>query len=133
MSKPNSSCNFDKYLPPTTSTLPNAIMTVHSTVLYPNEDDTKFDMSYYLSTHMPLVQEKFGPFGLKGYTVVDYKPGPDGAKPAFCTGCTLIWEKADDLLAALGSGEPAQKVLGDITNFTNKSPIFIGGEVVKAV
>lgn len=30
-------------------------MTYNVIVLYPNEDDTKFDLKYYLDSHMPLV------------------------------------------------------------------------------
>jgi len=105
-------------------------MVFHATVLYPNDDDTQFDMSYYLSKHMPLVQEKFGPHGLKGYTVTEYKPGADGSKAAFCTGCTLIWDEPAHLQAALTSPDAAA-VFGDISNFTNKSPVFMGGEVLK--
>ncbi|KAK4936886.1 hypothetical protein LTR10_022343 [Elasticomyces elasticus] len=104
-------------------------MTIHATVLYPNEADTKFDMDYYLNKHMPLVMEKFGKHGLKGYQVTEYKPGDDGAKPQFCTGCVLIWDEADHLRAALSS-EDAGPVFGDITNFSNKQPVFLGGEVV---
>ena len=36
------------------------------TVLYENVDDATFDLDYYLAKHMPLVDEKFKPFGLKG-------------------------------------------------------------------
>lgn len=107
-------------------------MPFHATVLYPNEDDTKFDMSYYLKTHMPLVMERFGKYGLKGYTVLDYQPGPDGAKPQFAVGCTLIWDKPDQLAAALGSDEDKDVVFGDVPNFSNKGPLFLGGAVVGA-
>jgi len=104
-------------------------MPFHATVLYPNEDDTKFDLDYYLKTHMPLVQERFGKYGMKGWEVVEYKPGADGAKPKFAIGATLIWEAPDHLAAALSS-EDAGVVFGDVPNFTNKQPIFLGGAVV---
>ena len=29
-------------------------------VMYPNSDGCKFDMSYYLDNHMPMVREKLG-------------------------------------------------------------------------
>ena len=39
-------------------------------VLYPNEEDKKFDLEYYLKKHMPLSINKFGD-ALKGVSV-DY-------------------------------------------------------------
>ncbi|KIW30502.1 uncharacterized protein PV07_06244 [Cladophialophora immunda] len=104
-------------------------MPFHATVLYPNDDDTKFDMSYYLKTHMPLVMENFKKHGLKRWEVLEYKPGGDGAKPKFCVGATLIWDTPDQLGAALAS-EDAKPVFGDIPNFCNKQPVFLGGELV---
>jgi len=105
-------------------------MPFHATVLYPNEDDTKFDMSYYLQTHMPLVMERFAKYGLKGYQVCEYKPGADGAKPQFCTGCTLIWDKPEDMQGAMSSGDDASAVFSDIPNFCNKQPVLMAGPVV---
>ena len=34
------------------------------TVLYPNEPDKKFDVDYYVNTHVPMVQRLLGPMGL---------------------------------------------------------------------
>lgn len=36
------------------------------TVLYPNVDDATFDMKYYTSSHMPMVQSEFKDYGFKG-------------------------------------------------------------------
>jgi hypothetical protein len=36
------------------------------TVLYPNVDDATFDMNYYTSSHMPMVQSEFKDYGFKG-------------------------------------------------------------------
>lgn len=37
-------------------------------VFYPNGDDIKFDMSYYLNRHIPMVQQLLGSY-LKGVSV----------------------------------------------------------------
>lgn len=35
-------------------------------VLYPKTDDSKFDMDYYKTSHMPMVAEEFSSYGFKG-------------------------------------------------------------------
>ncbi|KAF2422160.1 hypothetical protein EJ08DRAFT_653198 [Tothia fuscella] len=103
-------------------------MTVHCTVLYPNDDDATFDMKYYLATHMPLVQEKFGPFGMSGYSVLKFQNGPDGSKPQYSVQATLHFDKAESVGKA--SKEAGEPVFGDVPNFSNKSPIFLVADVV---
>ena len=105
-------------------------MPIHTTVIYPNEDDVKFDMNYYLSTHMPLVQTNFGKHGLKKWEIVHYQPGPDGAKPKFLVGATLVWDTPEQMSAALSSPDDAGPVMADIKNFTNVTPIIMAGPVV---
>ena len=50
------------------------------TVLYENLDDATFDLDYYLAKHMPLVGEKFKPFGIKGWRVLKAVGTPCGGK-----------------------------------------------------
>lgn len=40
-------------------------MSFQTVCLYPNGDDLQFNISYYFDNHLPLVQEKFGPYGLE--------------------------------------------------------------------
>lgn len=42
-------------------------------VLYPK--GTKFDFEYYTKTHMPMVLQKWGSYGLTGYRIVKYQNG----------------------------------------------------------
>jgi len=105
-------------------------MGVEVTVLYPNEEDATFDMDYYLSTHMPLVSENWQKYGLKGWRVIQFQPGPDGAKPQYSVQATLIWDGPEDLQKAMGA-EETKTVMGDVPNFSNKSPILVAGQVMK--
>jgi hypothetical protein len=47
------------------------------TVAYPRPSgEVKFDLKYYIETHMPLVDKTWGPKGLKSWTVTERKPLP---------------------------------------------------------
>ena len=44
--------------------LPERKMATTITVLYESIDDATFNLDYYMTKHMPLVDEKFKPFGI---------------------------------------------------------------------
>ena len=50
-------------------------------VLYPNNEGSKFDMNYYCNSHIPMVQEKLGK-ACKGVAVEQGVSGPDVGIPA---------------------------------------------------
>jgi uncharacterized protein (TIGR02118 family) len=97
----------------------------------PNESDATFDMSYYLKTHMPLVEKNWKQYGLQAWHVVQYGPGPDGSKPPYSVCAVLTWGSQEDIKKATAS-EEAKEVFGDVANFSNKGPTFIMGDVVGA-
>ncbi|KAL2428768.1 hypothetical protein ABEF95_006923 [Exophiala dermatitidis] len=105
-------------------------MPANATVLYPADADATFDMDYYLKTHMPLVSEKWGPYGLKDWKVVQFAAGPDGSKP-YSVMALLTWDSVESIAKALNS-EAAGVVLGDVQNFSNKPPTFLTGDIVGA-
>ncbi|KAK3061822.1 hypothetical protein LTS18_005731 [Coniosporium uncinatum] len=78
-----------------------------SSVLYPSStpsgDATDFNMDYYLSTHMPLVQKTWGPHGLEGYAVTQFKSTGDGGKPPYLVQCVLKWGGDDCVGKAMGA------------------------------
>ena len=77
---------------------------------------------------MPLVQKHWAQYGLTDWKVVEFNPGPDGSKP-YSVQAILTFKDGEALKAALGSGEAAT-VFGDVPNFSNKSPVFLAGELV---
>lgn len=105
-------------------------MVTKVTVLYPNPDGANFNMDYYLSTHMPLVSKSWQQYGLKGWEVIQFEPGPDGAKPQYSVQATLIWDGPEDLGKAMGA-EETKEVMGDIPNFSNQQPVLVAGKVLK--
>jgi uncharacterized protein (TIGR02118 family) len=107
---------------------PSTTMPVTATVLYPTNPNATFDISYYLSTHMPLVAEKWGPFGLQAWSVVNFTNEHDGSKPPYSVQATLVWDKAESIKTAIE--EEGEVVFGDVKNFSNEAPVFMVGEVV---
>jgi uncharacterized protein (TIGR02118 family) len=91
-------------------------------VLYPNKDGAKFDMNYYLSTHIPLVKRLLGS-ALKG-TVVEQGlgGGAPGTKAEFSVLCHLRFDSVEAFQTAFGPHAPA--IQNDIANYTNVQPVI---------
>ena len=98
------------------------------TVLYENVDDATFDLDYYMTTHMPLVDEKFKPFGLKGWRVLKAVGTPFGGKPLYSVIANLEFDAADQFRAAVAA--EGGMVFGDVPNFSNKDPVVVIGDLV---
>lgn len=92
------------------------------TVVYPQ--GAKFDMDYYLKTHMPLVQKRWSSYGLQSWKVLKF-----GDDTPYCVQATLEFDSMDSFQKA-ASGEEAKEVLGDIPNFSDKEPAIMPGEIV---
>lgn len=104
-------------------------MSIKVTVLYPNDEGSKFNLDYYLKTHMPLVDQHWKQYGLQHWEIIQYARGADGASPKFQIQAVLTFESKDHFGKAMAS-EEAKTVLGDIPNFTDTQPTLIGGKVV---
>ena len=96
-------------------------MPATTTVVYPQ--GAKFNKEYYKSTHMPLVQEKWGKFGLKSWRVIFF-----GDDAPYCVQASLEWGSTQDFQNAASSPE-AKEVLGDVPNFCDKDPVIMTAEV----
>lgn len=92
-------------------------------VLYP---PTEFNMDYYMSSHMPMVLDKFKSYGMTGYTVTKLEHAVDGSPSEYGVLAVLEWTTgAEGIQKALG--DHGEQVLGDIPNFTKDNPkIFVG-------
>jgi len=98
------------------------------TVLYENVEDATFDLDYYMAKHMPLMAEKFKPFGIKGGRVLKAVGAPFGAKPMYNINAMLEFASGDQFLAAVAA--ESGPVFGDVPNFSNKSPVVVIGDWV---
>lgn len=99
------------------------------TILYPNEEGKSFDMDYYASKHMPMLKELFGDKmkkleidqGIAGRT-------PDEPIPFLAIGY-LYFESLAAYQEAFGPH--AEKIRGDIPNYTNIQPIIQISKVIE--
>lgn len=101
-------------------------MPANATVLYPA--DAKFDLKYYLASHLPRVAKEWAPFGLQDWKVVELSAGPDGGKP-YGIAAIMTWDSLESIPKALES-DVGKDILADVENFSDKAPLFIIGDVV---
>ncbi|CCD52961.1 hypothetical protein ACHAPC_006702 [Botrytis cinerea] len=102
-------------------------MSVIVTVMYPKTETSTFDMDYYMKTHMPLVQEKWGSHGLKNWTVTKLDESGGYSVQA------LLWFESKEAWAKAGAAE-GPTIMGDVPNFSSEQPLLVfGGEVERVV
>ena len=89
------------------------------TILYPNSPGAKFDMAYYTSKHMPMVQRLIA--SCKGIAA---EQGLGGGAPGSAPTYIAIGHLLFDTVEAFQSGfaPHAEQILGDIPNYTNTQP-----------
>jgi uncharacterized protein (TIGR02118 family) len=96
-------------------------------VMYPNNTGSRFDMGYYCSKHIPMVQRLLGP-ALKRAAVEQGIGGgtPGSAAPYLAMGHLQF----DSVEAFQTSFTPhAQAIMSDIPNYTNIQPVIQISEV----
>lgn len=61
------------------------------TVVFPNDADAEYDITYYVEKHMPRIMDEWAKYGVTGWNVREFAPGPDGAKPMYAFGSDVFW------------------------------------------
>jgi uncharacterized protein (TIGR02118 family) len=89
-------------------------------VMYQIGPSQKFDLDYYIKTHMPLVGSLWGPAGLKEAQVLRGIGSPSGDPAGYHIIALLNFESVDAFKAAAAAH--GKEVLGDIPNFTDVQP-----------
>ncbi len=101
---------------------------VKISIFYPNTG--KFDMAYYLNTHMPRSIELLNQG--KGYRGVSVERGLGGATPGsappFVAMCHYLFDSAEDFMAAFMPH--AVELQGDMSNYTDIETVIQVSEVV---
>ncbi|MBM4312599.1 MAG: EthD family reductase [Deltaproteobacteria bacterium] len=97
-------------------------------VMYPNQKDCRFDLEYYRTKHMALVERHMKPFGLLRTEVLRGISGGDGQPaPYVCIG-NLYFDSADGYQR--GGVASGGALRADISNFTDVAPIRQISEVL---
>jgi uncharacterized protein (TIGR02118 family) len=91
-------------------------------VMYPNGPDARFDATYYVDRHMPMVKERMGSL-LHYYTVdVALAPGTADANAPYIAMGHLFCDSVEAFQA--GFGPHTKEIMGDIPNYTNQTPVI---------
>jgi uncharacterized protein (TIGR02118 family) len=103
------------------------MITLH--VLYPNKDGAKFDMDYYLTSHIPMLKRVLGS-ALKGCIVEQGLGGhPDpGKKAEFAVLCHLRFDSVQSYQQAFGAA--GAQLRNDVANYSSEPPIAQLSDVI---
>lgn len=102
---------------------------VKISILYPKKSDSRFDLEYYLNTHMPMSIDKLS--AGKGYRGVSVAHGVDVGmpelQPAFVAQCDYYFDSFEDFAAAFMPH--AALLQGDMAHYTDIEPAIQVNEV----
>jgi len=93
---------------------------VKVSVFYPNNAAARFDMNYYLTSHMPMVAKRLGS-AMKGMAVDEGLGGmPPGTPPPYRAVAHILFDSMDAFGAAFA--EHGGAIQADIPNYTDIAP-----------
>jgi len=96
-------------------------------VLYPKGDGKKFDIDYYCNRHLPMVAGLLGD-SVKGATVEKGIGGAaPGSQPTYIAMGNIYFNSMQEFQNSFGPN--AEKIMGDMPNFTDIEPIVQISEV----
>ena len=89
-------------------------------VMYPNQQGARFDMSYYCTKHIPMVRQLLGP-ALMNVTVEEGIAGMTPGSPAPYLALGHLCFESVAVFQEVFAPHVAQ-IVGDIPNYTNSQP-----------
>ncbi|HWE83839.1 MAG TPA: EthD family reductase [Terracidiphilus sp.] len=100
---------------------------VRVSIFYPSKPNCRFDVDYYLNTHMPLAIGLLGA-AVKAVSVeIGLYGGMPGQAPPFMAICAFTCESVDAFTAAFLPN--ADVLQGDIPNYTDIAPVIQVSEI----
>jgi uncharacterized protein (TIGR02118 family) len=92
---------------------------VKVTIFYPNSPGARFDMKYYTTRHMPMVQQKVST--CKGIAAEQgLAGGSAGTPPIYIAIGHLLFDSVEAF--ETGFAPHAAEILADVPNYTNVQP-----------
>ncbi|TYQ09708.1 UNVERIFIED_ORG: uncharacterized protein (TIGR02118 family) [Gordonia westfalica J30] len=100
---------------------------INVSVHYPRNEGAHFDKEYYFSTHIPMVERRYGA-ALKASTVLDavFGADPDMASPHVAS-AHFVFDSIDDFTEAFT--RHGDELVGDIAQFTDIEPVLEVSEI----
>ena len=103
---------------------------IRVSVLYPENEGTRFDWAYYLGSHIPMVKRQLG-VALKEISIEHGLTGiAPGSPPTFVAMVHLSFDSVDTFHDAFNPN--AAQIMGDIPNYTAIEPVIQICEVKSA-
>jgi uncharacterized protein (TIGR02118 family) len=99
------------------------------TIAYPNAPGSRFDMEYYLRTHMPMSARLLSAHPEFRSCTIDRGLGgaEPGSPPPFAALCQFVFDSLEGFVAAFTPH--AAQLQGDMPNYTDIVPVIQVGEV----
>jgi uncharacterized protein (TIGR02118 family) len=95
---------------------------VKVSIFYPSTPGARFDVDYYLKTHMPLTIGLLGPAVQSISVEIGVIGGLPDQAPPFVAICSFVCETAEAFTAAFLPN--ADLLQGDIVNYTDIAPVI---------
>ena len=98
-------------------------------LFFPHDPEKRFDLDYYVNSHMPMVNRLLGPMGLQGDSVDKGVSAPDPKQPApFVVVGHLLFNSVDEVHQAFITH--GSEIMSDLKNYTDITPQIQISEVV---
>lgn len=96
-------------------------------VFYPNSPDAKFDMAYYVKSHMPMVRDRCAPACRSIAAEGGVAGGAPGSSAPYIAIGHLTFDSMESFQKAFGphTGE----IMADVKNYTNVQPVIQVSEI----
>jgi uncharacterized protein (TIGR02118 family) len=95
---------------------------IRVSILYPNTEGSRFDLDYYLNTHLPMTEKLLAP-KLRSMMVEHGIAGTvPGSKPVYIALCHLEFDTIDAFLEVFMPNMAA--LTGDIPNYTDVQAVI---------
>lgn len=103
---------------------------IRVTGLYRNIAGSKFDFSYYLNTHMPLVKKRMADFGMGDFEIERGVEAADGKEAPFICITHMEFTTLDDFRRGLE--KHGDELFADVPNYTNITPEIQFSKIIKS-